>query len=416
MLMVFFNLLWRFIKYLPGLKKRIYRFYAWKIFEYLPFLKRLIYKFYDKFWFLELSLSEKAINISELLSNNYEIDTSRLNYIALSDVRKQKEWDRPPYIEKIESTEVYEVLFQHYIQNKNWDEIKGINKILNTALRYYHQSNPLNEAELPHFLMNLDKLHSNSNRNVYNEEFKSVKVGIGREGDYILLDGIFEIAILKILKAQKVPVEIEIRHPDWINFCEGFLQFQSLHGEIYQPLIHHDLKIKSIYTDTRFEIMKNNLPSNKGHLLDIGANLGYFCHKFEDIGFKCYAVEIRPSNVYFMKKLRDIEGKNFKILNQSIFQIKRRNFDIVLALNIFHHFLREKNLYLKLIEFLSQLQVNYMFFQPHDPKEKIMQNAYVNFNNQQFVEFILKNSCLNKSEVLSENIEDTGRPIYLLSK
>lgn len=411
-----FNLLFRIIKHIPGLKERVYRFYAWKIFEYIPLLKRLIYTFYDRFWFIELALGGGSFKISDIQSDNYEIDVSRLNYIAKFNPKKQKEWDRLPNLEKIEETEVYNVLFQHFIQNKKWYEIEGIKNILNTTLKYYHQANPINDAELPRFLENLDKLYGTQSLKISNDNINPIEVGIGRNGNYILLDDIFQVAVLKIHKIPNLLVHIKLRHPNWIEFCERFLQFQSIHGGIYQPLIHPDLKFKSIYSDKRFDVMKNNLPISNGKLLDIGANLGYFCHKFEELGFECYANEIRPSNVFFMKKLRDIEGKNFKIINTSIFELKRKNFDIILALNIFHHFLREKKLYIQLITFLNQLQLKYMYFQPHDPNEKIMQNAYKNFNNQQFVNFILKHSCLNQFRVLSENVEGTGRPIYLLSK
>ncbi len=118
-----------------------------------------------------------------------------------------------------------------------------------------------------------------------------------------------------------------------------------------------------------------------------------------------------------MKKLRDIEGKKFKIINKSIFDLKEKlDFDIVLALNIFHHFLREKELYQNLIQFLGRLKLRTMYFQPHDPSEKIMRNAYVNYDNEQFVRFIIKNSCLNKFELINKQSDGRTRPIYKIFK
>jgi len=118
-----------------------------------------------------------------------------------------------------------------------------------------------------------------------------------------------------------------------------------------------------------------------------------------------------------MKKLRDIERKKFKIINKSIFDLdEKRDFDIVLALNIFHHFLREKGLYLKLIEFLRKLDMKVMYFQPHDPSEKVMQNAYLNYDNKQFVEFIINNSCLNEYALINKTSDGANRPIYKLYK
>ena len=93
-------------------------------------------------------------------------------------------------------------------------------------------------------------------------------------------------------------------------------------------------------------------------------------------------------------------SKKYKIINKSIFELKEKlDFDIVLDLNIFHHFLIEKELYQNLIVFLGRLKLNTIYFQPHDPSKKIMRNAYVNYDNEQFVRFIIKHSCLNKFEL-----------------
>ena len=181
-----FNLVWKIFNRIPNLKERIFRFYAWKIFEYAPLLKRLIYYFYDKFWFLELVINDQTVDFTQKLVSNYEIDLSRLEYIALTNVQKHEDWDEPPKIEKIDSTEIYNVLYQHFLQNRNWQEINGIKTILNVALRYPLQSNPLNDAELTRFLKDLDKLYSSSNQDFSSDQFKKIKIGIGRNGDYIL--------------------------------------------------------------------------------------------------------------------------------------------------------------------------------------------------------------------------------------
>ena len=57
-----------------------------------------------------------------------------------------------------------------------------------------------------------------------------------------------------------------------------------------------------------------------------------------------------------------------------------------------------------------------MFFQPHNPDEKIMQNSYVNYNNREFVDFIIRFSCLNKAILLNEKVDSRNRPIYKLIK
>lgn len=416
------SVLWKIFNKVPNLRNKLYRFYAWEIFEYVPGLKNLIYKVYDKYWYFELFIDERQFSLEKFQKKKYSININRIQFTIKKDKHLEKKlinfaqnWDSPNNLTKIENTNGYILVEDHFIKKKNWQDTKAYSEIISKFSNNEGLNGCSNVQEFSELLLLLDKLYQNYHNSKKYEFDQHIKVGISRNGDYILLEGLLYLSLLKLLKINEINITVIVRHPDWINFSKEFLRFQYIHGAIYQPLIHPDLSLKSSYSDVRFNIIEKNLKIREGTLLDIGSNLGYFCHKFEEIGFDCYAVEIRPSNVHFMKKLRDIEGKKFKIINQSIFKIKRTEFDIILSLNIFHHFLREKKLYVQLVEFLNNLKVKYMYFQPHNPNEKVMQNAYINFNNHQFVDFILNNSCLNKSKLLSENVEGTRRPLYLLS-
>ncbi len=151
-------------------------------------------------------------------------------------------------------------------------------------------------------------------------------------------------------------------------------------------------------------------------MLDIGANLGYFCRKFEEEGFDCYAVEVNLYYLYFLKKLKKAENKKFKIIPRSIFNYKKHqqiNFDVVLALFIFHHFLKRKNTYLNLIKLLNRLKVKELFFGAHNPKEFKKGSVYKNYTPDQFVNFLINNSCLNKAKCIGKT--KTGRYLYKLT-
>lgn len=107
----------------------------------------------------------------------------------------------------------------------------------------------------------------------------------------------------------------------------------------------------------------------KGRLLDIGANLGYFCHRFEDEGFECYAVENSPTELFLLKRLQRAENKKFQIVGESIFnwsQVNQIHFDVVLALNVFHHAIKTKVSYHKLISLLQNLRMTELFFETRD--------------------------------------------------
>lgn len=412
------NLFWNCLNKIPNLRYTLNRFYAWKIFDFVPQLKNLIYKLYDKYWYFELFINNQQFSLEKFQKNNYDINTDRIRFVIKNKeiFNHNDNWDLTDNFIDIEKTTIYKLVKNHFQKSIQWQEIEEYPVIIMKLSQNKEFNGISTIKEFDHLLEVLDTLYQNfitvntSNLN------QKIKVGIGRNGNYIILEGLLYFSLMKILNQDKVNITILKRHSKWVNFCNQILKFQYIHGSIYQPLIHPDLSLKSSYSDERFHVIKKNLEINHGTLLDIGSNLGFFCHKFEDIGFDCYAVEVRPSNVYFMKKLRNIEGKNFKIINQSIFELKSINFDIVLALNIFHHFLREKKLYIQFTEFLNKLQIKYMYFQPHNPQEKVMQNAYQNFNNQQFVDYILKHSCLNSYKIISENVEDRGRPLYLLTK
>ena len=413
--------IWYFFDKIPKLKNSIYRFYAWRIFEIVPYFKKLIYKVYDKFWFIELLIENKNFDPSKYQINNYKVKLNRINYsiktgenILVNLPNLTNDWDSSDRLTPIIETKEYNLLESRLIKNLKWEDI-GVYKEFNEKIT---SNQPVegfsNEREFLKFLDTLEDTYQNFKP----EEFiENIKVGIDRGGNFVVFEGLFIVSLLKLLNVEDVPVNVVIRHPSWLKFSSDFLKFQSVHGELYQPLIHPDLRFKSSYTDQRFVIINKNLSMEKGSVLDIGANLAYFCHKFEDLGFNCYAVEIRPSNVYYMKKLRDIEGKTFKIINKSIFDLNEKlDYDIVLALNIFHHFLREKELYNQLIEFLNRLNLKIMYFQPHDPTEGLMRNAYINFDNEQFVRFIIKHSCLNKFELINKQSDGRSRPIYKIFK
>ncbi len=415
---------WYFFTKVPKLKTTLFRFYAWRIFEIVPYFKKLIYKFYDKFWYIELLIDNKDFDPSNYQIDKYSLEISRIKFAIhirqtslkhLSNI--DSNWDFSENLTNIKDTNEYILLENHFLKKLRWKDIDVYSDFVKVLSTNKKVSGCSNEVEFLKYLDSLDEIFQNFDRIDINKDIAKIKVGIDRNGRFIVFDGLFIVSLLKLSDFKTAPVEVINRHPLWIKFSSDFLKFQSVHGELYQPLIHPDLSFESSYTDQRFLIIQENLAINNGTLLDIGANLAYFCHKFEDLGFNCYAVEIRPSNVHYMKKLRDIEGKKFKIINKSIFDLKEKlDFDIVLALNIFHHFLREKELYQNLIAFLGRLKLKTMYFQPHDPSENIMRNAYVNYDNEQFVRFIIKNSCLNKFELINKQSDGRSRPIYKIFK
>jgi len=251
---------------------------------------------------------------------------------------------------------------------------------------------------------------------VYRDE-DEVTVRIGRDGALLFEDGQHRLAIAKLLGMDRIPVKITARHSKWYGFRREILDYAKVNGgKIYQPITHPDLAdVPSAYGDERFELIKAHLPIKTGSLLDIGANWGYFCHKFEEIGFDCYAVESDTKALYFLEKLRQSENRKFKVIRESIFEYRdKTDFDVVLALNVFHHFTNTEGTFLKLIELLKRLNVKSMFFQAGLPDSHQIQEAYRNFTPNEFVKFILDNSCLDEATLIGHT--NDKRPIYTLQR
>ena len=152
----------------------------------------------------------------------------------------------------------------------------------------------------------------------------------------------------------------------------------------------------------------------------MGTNLGYFCHKLEDIGFKCYAVEYSPDIAVAADKLRESEGKTFKVIAGDLYDVsnnaplKDMKFSVVLLLSVLHHSLKRKENYIRLENWLANLDTDEIFFEPHNTDEPQMQAAYKNYNEHEFVQFILDNTGLTSATMIHKC--NDGRNIYHLKK
>jgi hypothetical protein len=248
-------------------------------------------------------------------------------------------------------------------------------------------------------------------------DLDEISVNIGRYGDLILNNGRHRLTMAKIAGVDKVPVKIAVRHAQWEVFKKEIEQYSSRNGgRVYAALTHIDLQhIPVHYSETRWDLIRNNLGEGNNTVLDIGAHWGFFCHKFEEEGLRCFAVEVEDENLYFLRKLRRAENREFAIIPKSIFNLAKEGqlkYDIVLALAIFHHFIKEQRTFEKLKVLLHSLDVNEMYFEPHLPDEPEMRGSYLNFSPQEFVDFIISNSCLNNYKPLGKCEE--GKPIFKL--
>ena len=410
----------------------------------LPLLKASIVRIWRASIWALLRFKWKLKKMRRTYRNKFDndrmhwLDPERIQYCSLKEFNPYQYkgeiigggWDRLE--KKFEDLDVYIAFKERFINGKDWVDTIFYRQVLDEVTDGKFLWGCRNKSELDRRCKNLDSLYQNIKNRGYKSQSEilseknihdpmkiedEITVNVGREGDLLFNNSAHRFSIAKLLGIQKVPVRITVRHPQWRDFREGVLRYAEEHDKkIYYPITHPDLQdIPSVHSDERFNIINANLSIKKGRLLDIGANWGYFCHKFEEMGFDCYAVESDRINIYILKKLKRAENANFKIIPQSIFEykdIENLHFDVVLALNIFHHFLKKKDFYLKLINLLKTLKMKEMYFQPPLPNELQMEGAYKNYSEEEFVEFILQASRLNKAKLIGK--DEDGRKIYKL--
>jgi len=166
-----------------------------------------------------------------------------------------------------------------------------------------------------------------------------ITVAIGRHGEFLFIDGAHRLAIAKILDLPKIPVEVVLRHPDWMSFRLDVARYCEAHsGKAAQPLLHPDLdNIPSeAQCNVDYGLIKESLGETPGMLVDLGARWGYFCQRFEDAGFDCVAVEPSPDDRAALDRLRVACGKRFLVtdrLGDSMRQTIAERGPVVLALD-----------------------------------------------------------------------------------
>ena len=249
-----------------------------------------------------------------------------------------------------------------------------------------------------------------------------ITVHIGRDGDYLFADGRHRLSIAKLLGLKEIPVKVARRHSDWVDFRRQVLLYAEKHGgELYSKVRHPDLvDIPCAHSDSRMPMLSEGLRRAYGHglpydgtLVDIGAHWGLVTQTCEKMGFECTAVEVDPVNVHFMEKLRKAEGCSFRIDVRSVLDLTGPLvYDVVVAWNIFHHFIKAKTDYQRFLDFLSRLETKVMLFEPHDPDEPQMRDAYWNPQPLEFAEFLGDAAGLSKADLIGSG--DDGRQLYVL--
>jgi len=340
------------------------------------------------------------------------------------------DWDREGLVPFEEYVNIYSGMEDLCVQGKPWKEIPYFRQIAESIRRGSIHWGCRNVGDLEartqklralfraireHGYKAQEELHADGEDPVGRTFADEVSVHIGRDGRLLFGDGAHRLAIAKLLGLPRAPVRVVYRHPEWVAFRQELLDYaEGRGGKIYHPVTHPDLQdIPVAHAEERLEMIRPHLPAGGGAVLDIGAHWGYFCHELEELGFECYAVEADRLHFHFLEKLRRAEGRSFRAFNVSIFDFRERDhFAVMLALNIFHHFIKTRTTHEQLVAFLGRIQADVIFFQPHVPGEFEEQDYYRNYDNEAFVDFVLKHSGLGRAAEIGRAHD--GRPVYKL--
>jgi len=340
------------------------------------------------------------------------------------------DWDR---LEKVFTRlDIYIAIEEVLSKGKSWPETEFHQRIIKKIANGQIYWNCVDEFSFNQRCRNLELLFKSIKDNGYKTQEELLQgqyfdyrkkndeiiVSIGRDGDLLFSNSAHRLAIVKILGLEKVPIKISVRHPDWIQFIK---ELSSYIDKNDIPLSHdfrhpdiEDLK-SSKKGETLYEIISKNIPVKKGKLIDLGAGLGYFCHRFQNDGFNCYASECSSFQLKLLKQIKKVERYNFSITETPVLKtnyIRNNRFDVVLALNSFHYFLKTEETFNELILFLKNLDAKELYFQSPTTLSTTNRCDYKQYNPEEFVGVILEYSSLSNAELIGYTNDNT--PLYKL--
>ncbi len=366
----------------------------------------------------------KPVNLFEYDKNLYWLDPRDIKYATkhgLHVIKNENKiisgnWD-DPYID-FNDLDVYISIRKRIEDGLSWKETLLYKRIAIEISKGNSKWGCETLGHLDRRFVSIDLLIQDMSANGYRAQNSKdeITVNISREGVILLNHGRHRLACAKLLDIKKIPIKITARHKKWAQFKQEVLNYAAQNnGMVYAPICHMDLQLIPSRHKGRFEIIKSNLGISGGKMLDIGSHWGYFAHKFEDLGFACTAIEQNEDCFYFLEKLKKSSGKKFRTIKENILKFLDRpqEFDIVIALSIFHWFIREQDTFEKFKKMLSKLKMKEMFFQSHSQDHTLMKDAYRNFAPEEFVDFIIENSCLDSFELIGQ---ENNRKIYKIYK
>lgn len=183
---------------------------------------------------------------------------------------------------------------------------------------------------------------------------------------------------------------------------EKVLAWAARHNnKLYAPISHPQLSdIPSVWPPKRFEPVRSAVPVDARTALDVGAHWGFFSIELAKMGLDVTAVEKNPRNAAFLREIAELSSAAVTVEERSIFDLDRPDFDVVIALNIFHHFIRDEETYGKLMAFLSKLRCRTLLYQAHANDERRMKESFARIPAEEMCDVICRKTGLGNWELI----------------
>lgn len=243
-----------------------------------------------------------------------------------------------------------------------------------------------------------------------------VGVNVGREGAIHFDLGFKRFVCARLLEVPEIPVNVHNVHVEWQSVMNEVQNHANYHdGKVESPVLHPMLTdVPSVWGHDRFEAIRRSLDLTEGTVLDLGAEWGYMSQRFEQEGFRVTAVESDRRVFQMLHRLKVAMGLTFEAKLASALDLKgKQQYDVVLALNLLHYFIKSQKQYKQLVSLLNRVDAKVMYFQAHSSEDRQMVGAYRNFAPEEFVEFLVQETTFTDYEQVYTNA-DGIKPIFRL--
>lgn len=379
---------------------------------------------------LRINLATQGLNSTK---RPPEIRTALLS--ADPDLTLGGDWDNRGWgtsLAEVESMDVYRAMRDCLLLGQAWEETKFFQRVRRQINSGVPRWGCRTEAELLKRLsIDIERLFNDISTSGYKTQLElytaahqdEIRAGIRRDGRFVLFDGRHRLSIARLLKLSSVPVNVVVRHHEWITFKEEIRRYADEHlgGRVYQQLDHPDLAdIPAKHGTERIGLILRGLESYNPHgktLLDIGTHWGYMPQQMEKLGFHCTGIELNPVAASFARRLCIATESSYELWEGDLLEYPGGEVDVVLALSIFHHMIKTKKRHAQLEEMLARLSPEMMIFEPHDRESAAqMENAYRDYAPDEFVTFVSEHARLPNVEYLGTPTDRYKRPIFKLTR